>query len=1806
MRERIDPKEEHPCGDLFINSSSSIYNDLVFSRFFEENDKAVMGWAENVLAKLEGIGILPTFINKKDNPDFKAFWGTITHIFALIVLYARKYKEIDSNKILFELFIQNRGLVTNLVDSQDQMEYLFYNYLEEYSKRGRLDIINKEGELLGELLRLIRYNSLDEFIFAMLRPESTGWVMGHSSPTCNRTNTVMNVTKAFEYTKGVESLDNYPLAPLGNISLTQDENGDDEEIFNAMTFFGNQLVGIDGREDLSKLILIDPNLSYEISLQVKVSGTVNENLKFGVAGYETTDGTPLEMGVLENGEIAGSSMWFHTAEYLNLPNEGMYYYIKGLLLSTNEKFFNAPSLNFATGRALSILPNMKYIAPIFIQERTPESNSPYAYIYDFKVKPLYLPFSQGYLGERDIIAAYYKNNAYQEKNSIENFLKTYLIGYKNVFGSELIRPYVGEESYKILFKVFSNRNKYIPNAEIEVNGQTLKTNVNGETDITLPRGQWYYKVTAENFNEVEGILTVTEDAVEYIQLEGAAYERVVTFFVRDSETKDLMSNVKITFGGRIQYTSSNGTASFEVFPGIYPYVIEYEDYYTIRRNAEIIDSTNIEIELEKIPYYNVTFRVRNGIDPVSGASILVTGADIDPQTGVTNAQGLGTGFVLAAGTYHYKVVKEGYITKEDDFTIYNNAIIDVQFNPVPKYDATFIVRSNGLPVVKANVTFNGMTLQTDANGQVVFSEVDGTYNWQVTKTEFYTQQGQITINGQSVIKEIDLVQIGYTIDFTVVDVNNQPIDDALITIGTESINTDAEGKAQFVRISGSYNWTVNKDGYYLQQGVVIVNSLNKTVNVVLKLITYNIVFTVRIDGQPVVNQPVVIGTGSDEETLNTDGRGNVTFTKVPGAYPWSVTRAGYDIQTGTAVVTNQALAIVVDLAKTKGTLTVTVVDNATSEAINNVAVTINGETKYSNINGIAGNWSLILGTWPWTASHTDYKPNSGNVNIIQGQNNYTIRLTEKNAVLYNITFIAKEGQNVLEGASIVIDGEITLATDSDGRAVAQLATGTYHYKATYGKYFQDLETDFTVYNNATINLNFVRKTTTVKFFIYEGQSQPIQGASVRFNNSDAMSGSDGYAIFFNVPLSDNSLMCTASKLPVYQSVTKFFTVNELEPTFLLELGAIYRSIIFWTKDENGNNLTDVAIRCNGELGYTAWTGYVIFSGFPPGTAFSWQATKDAYQSQSGSGTTSSIDTTVNITMPRNKCYVTYNVRNTAGQPLSGVTVSDRISSGVTSSSGTVSWYVPAGDTYGYSATSQYYFNVNGQYNVGPTETSKTVNIVMEDGAVIEVRTTTANEIVSFNLGNTSVTGLNNFRVSWGDNSQTVGSISHSYATPGLYLITFDFNGEIATLQWQEPNAAFKNQLTRIVKWFVTKVSTVFYDRAFAQCKNLTEVSEWTTSLISGSANYFFYYCTGLKSAPKGNLSFATSYIRTYSDSGLQNSINLNDCLGGVGVTSYVECFKNTRITNVSGSISPISNGCTVQGMFYGCALMVSIVFNIGAVNIQDCSYMFYNCSSLQSPCQISFRSGGIVDASNFCSYSGVSSLQTNSFVGNISSGTFISLFAYSSLSQVSTNAFNLSSTSGIDWDNAFYRTRSLLNIDNIRLVGAIHCNSTFEESGVVSIPSNFFVSDECSSYYACFKSCTNLRTIGTTITPTGNNAQSIIEMFSGCTNLTNMDKYVFGYSVSNGSILSGLYKTCLYYDRVFYNCSKLMNAPYCELYNKYGVYLDLPLPVMFNPFVQNTIDGFPSMDALSYMQCYRNCTGLQEYQELHDSYPNWF
>ena len=1822
MEKRI--KKENPCGGLFLPQSTPIYDNLPFSRFFEENDKEVIRWAENVLEKLEGRGILPTFLKKKENEDFRAFWGTITHIFALIVLYARQYKKIDTNQILFEMFIQNRGLVTNMVDSQEQMKYLFYNYLEEYSKRGRLDIISKEGEILGELLRLIRYNSLDEFIFALLRPEATGWAMGHSSPTCDRTNTVMNVSKAYEYTKGVEDLNNYPLLIPESISIMQDENGDNGEIFNAMTFFGNQAVGIDGRVDLDKLIIIDPNLSYEISLQVKVSATDNENLKFGVAGYETVDGEPLSMGILENGQITGSSLWFHENEYLDIKNDGMYYYIKGILLSTNEKFLNAPTLNFPSGRALSIMPGMKYIAPIFIQERT-VGNHPYVYIYDFHVKPLYLPFSQGYLGERDIIAAYYKNNAYQRQFTVETFLKNYLVGYKNIFGSELIRPYVGEEEYQILFKVFSNRNKYIPNARITINREELVTDVNGEAKITLPRGQWYYEVEAENFENVENSLLVDKDAVEYVQLMGAAYERVVTFFVRDKETKDWMQNVKVSFAGKVQYTGSNGIVTFEVFPGIYEYVAEYEDYYTVRRNAEIVDSTNIEIEMEKIPYYNVTFRIRDGVEPVSGASVLVTGEDIPNQTGSSNAQGLATGFIYPAGTYHYKVVKEGYITVEKDFTIYGNAVIDIQFNPIPKYNINFVVRSNGLPVAKADVTFNGTTLQTERNGVVTFVEVAGSYAWKVSKTEFNGQEGTVEVVDKDVTVEVDLVQIGYLIDFYVTDDNNTPLDDALVTVGTESISTSG-GQAQFVRISGGYNWTVQKEGYYTKQGVVTVNGENKRVDVQLKLVTYDIIFTVRMSGQPVKNQPVVLGVGEDEQTVNTDASGNAVFNRVPGSYPWNVTKTGYEPRTGTAVLINQPLAITVDLVKQTGKLTVTVLDVETNNPISNAVVTINGETRYSNNNGIAASWTLELGVWEWSASHQDYNPAKGNVNITAGDNAYTIKMAEKASVPFNVTFQATIGSAQASGATIEIVGQSEkLTTNELGLVSTQLFSGTYDYVAKY-PYCYDVVNSFTVYNSDTrVPINFTVKRVNVRIQVVNGSNIGISGAQVTFNGMTQYSDGQGYTTF-NVE-AGSSGTATASKLPQYNENSTFVSVGEYDTNATIVLGVNTYKVIFDVVDEKGISIRGVRIVCGGTVKNTDGAGRAVFGTYVPPQTLSWQASKAGYQSQNGSVSISNSDEYVNVVMTRNKCQVTYNVRTKSGSPISGVTVEDNISSGVTSSNGTVSWMVPCNDTYAWVATSQNYFTESGSYTVGPEEFSKTIDIIMEDGAVLEVRVSNGTNI-ALPVLNTSSTGLNNLRVKWGDGDQTLGTSSHTYSSGGTKIILFDFNGMSANLSWSADGfSSFQNCLTKVIKWFTEDVRTSWGKGAFQDCSSLESVVSWTTSLMSGSADSFFYGCSSLRSVPAGLFDFITSgtFVSTYRDSGLSGSVNLSSVLAGNLINDYSSCFYGCKnISSVSGQLRTSSNGTSLNYMFAGCSSMSSISNDIGATNIKTCIYMFSDCSNLQSPCRITFRyvSGETINAYGFCNASGVSSLPSNMFSGTVGE-LFLGQAFYkcTNLSSISSGAFHYTTTGGTQCTEMFYGCTSLLNVSGVTIPDIRNASGMFRNSGLTTITSSLFSdSSQCSSYTYCFSGCRNLRTAGSQgnpITPPEHSVTvNINSMFENCSNLSTTE-YAFGdvtvnkpgpTGTDNSYIESGVLKHMNSCTDAFSGCSNMTSQPRWECIVA-GVKLPaayMPLFFYFEKLFQPYQFGFPDVDSLPKSGCFRGCTRMYNYADFNRNYPEWF
>lgn len=1805
------------CGELFPSLAGAIYNNTVFSRFFEQNDPIVLGWAENVLAKLTAEGILPTFLQKKDNEDFKAYWGTITHLFALIVIYSRKYKEIDSNKILFDTFIQNKGLITDLVDSQGQMEYLFYNYLEEYNKRGRLDIIGKEGEILGELLRLIRYNSLDEFIFALLQPQNTGWVMGHSSPSWRRTNTIVNVTKAYEFTEDIVDLTKYPLLRSANVSLTNDRDIDNR-LVKVMTFSGVQTVGIQSDPiDISKHVLIDPNISYEISMKIKISGLQNQNLKFGAIGYDS-DHNPLNFSVLENANYASESNWFHSDTFLHLINENIYYEIKGIVLAYNQRYLSAPELNFPTGRALSMKQGMNFISPVLIQERVAATN-PFVYIYDFKIKPLELPFEQGYLGERDIIASYYKNNAFQRENTINLFLKKYLISYKNVFGGEMITPL--KESL-IVFKVFSDRNQYIQNAIITINGTSYITNINGEVSLSLYPGTYLYNVDASEFDSILGttITVNNEDRAEYIQLAGTVYQRSIAFLVRSGSS--LVENAKVTFNQQTKFTGTNGLVFFEAFPGIYAYKIEKTDYFPISRNVNITESTTIEVDLLPIPYYNVSFRVRDGINPVSGAAVIITGdfdgdGIITEQTGSTNLQGIASGFTMRAGTYSYKVSKVGFIPIGNDFSIVNNATIEVPISPVPKYNVTFVVKNNALPVANVSVNFNGVSKLTDTLGKAIFQEPDGDYNYNVTKTEFLTQNGALSVNGEDIIKNIDFIQIGYLVKF-IVKVKGSGstfLPGVKITTGAESITTNTSGEAEFIRVSGSYNWTATLAGYYQEGSVVVVNGGNKTVTVEMTLITYNAIFTVRVNGQTLAGQPVIC----NGKSISTDYQGIAKFNLPPGSYGWSVTRTSYDPQAGTVLLIDRDVAVNVDLLATKGIIVFTAKDSVSGTLLNNVAITINGETKYTAATGQVS-FTLVLGNYNYVAGVIGYNSNEGTVKVIEGSSTKEILMVKEAEKQYPLTFTAKEGSSLLSGVNISLDNGMTGTTNStSGQAVFSVISGSYNYTAIYNSFFDPLQGLASVSGSATnVPLNFVRKTTSVTFKIKDSLSgAAVSAVSVEFNNQTKTTNTLGDVTFTGIPLSSTSMRYVASKNPPYKDVVGTLVVNTENPTVNITMGQYSYKATFTVKTNTGVAISNAYISCNGRAGYTLSSGQLSLDNFITGT-YPYTVTNSAYQTVTGNITINNAEGFANVVMVPLNNATKIHVQINSSTPVQGVSVQVGSNTIATDSNGDASFSLRDGN-YSYTVGgNSNYFPVTGSFTVASL--SQTITATLEDVFTLEI-SNPSNFSFTLPITNSSSNGLSQMKVDWGDGVTTTGQKQHTYGASGSgRRLKISMGSSGGTLQWGFQNAystagsaaagdvvkAGAKIVTRILQWFQTTSRINFLDGGFAFCTNLNSLGTIKGSQCSGMPSSFLKECKALRSIPDGLFNWQSNngdFTDVCRGAGLTGNIGPGFLIGVTTIIEISYAFAETNISSVTFVFPNFALSATRT--FWKCPYLTSCTaFNV-ATRVSSLSNTFAECGNLNvwpTIKQINIP----VDMTG--TFKNCANLPGNGIANYLPRTATSCIETFSGCSKITSFASGLMSPKTTSMDHCFFKCSSLTNITNTKVPsdgGSYHVvsmNYTYALSGVTSIPVEFFRGmSSVLSFVGTFESCRSLTNINAGVNYGifgGCAPKSMSGCFYNCINLNSSINSIFGWYGTPTASTQSVARSCTNYNSCFENCTNLTSeAPYLTP--------EIQIFYIYEWGGKVVKNGSSSLYTLPYAtgtSCFKGCTKMAYYSSIPSSW----
>ena len=157
-------------GNIEEVQNPKIFTDLYFNKFFNYNDSSVLNWALNVLDKLYKRGIIAEYMDRgevtnEEDDDYLALFGALTHFFAILVRYAREFRDFTLNDSLLLEYLTQKNIFLcgdmSLSDLQDMLSNLYLNFLE----RGT-NVITKatgvDGRTFdGELLRLLCQDVLD-------------------------------------------------------------------------------------------------------------------------------------------------------------------------------------------------------------------------------------------------------------------------------------------------------------------------------------------------------------------------------------------------------------------------------------------------------------------------------------------------------------------------------------------------------------------------------------------------------------------------------------------------------------------------------------------------------------------------------------------------------------------------------------------------------------------------------------------------------------------------------------------------------------------------------------------------------------------------------------------------------------------------------------------------------------------------------------------------------------------------------------------------------------------------------------------------------------------------------------------------------------------------------------------------------------------------------------------------------------------------------------------------------------------------------------------------------------------------------------------------------------------------------------------------------------------------------------------------------------------------------------------------------------------------------------------------------------
>lgn len=412
------------------------------------------------------------------------------------------------------------------------------------------------------------------------------------------------------------------------------------------------------------------------------------------------------------------------------------------------------------------------------------------------------------------------------------------------------------------------------------------------------------------------------------------------------------------------------------------------------------------------------------------------------------------------------------------------------------------------PLENAAVKIGSRMYLTDATGKVSVGVSGGIMRYELQANGYEPVTGSVDVSSDTTIADT-LSYKRYNLDLALLETESgQPIEACEVRIAGQKGISGSDGRISFSGINyGNYLVEFRNKVYNEDIEISIYSDTSLTISLDSALHEINFQVFDKISNDP-VNTAMVDWNGT---ILYTNLQGSVAASGKYGVYGFSVSKSDYLTTDATIELVSDTI-ISIYLSPEYADIKFRIYNGAMP--VNGLKVDLDGNEKTTNSLGICTFTNLTTErTYSYSITRNGYNSIEGELLLLTDTTINIDYQDIKNEVVIQLT----DGRKgfVLPASQVLLDGEFR-QTDSDGKALYQIPSGSYELSASSDRY-RDTTVQIDITRDTLYQLPLALQYAILRFQVVFEQ-EAISDATVTIGQQAETTNSLGMAVFNDMPV----------------------------------------------------------------------------------------------------------------------------------------------------------------------------------------------------------------------------------------------------------------------------------------------------------------------------------------------------------------------------------------------------------------------------------------------------------------------------------------------------------------------------------------------------------------------------------------------------------------------------------------------------------------------------------------------------------------